>query len=242
MVEREVTTPVVVLEVPGDGVESRRPGRRHRVSCAVGGSGRAPRRAAPWVRLPWVVVSGFEGSLALHPIPGREPADPGLGQAVGACCFGRGQALRGDGGDDQPGSRPHRRFAGPEVLPMSRDMCCSCPEPAHCPRCNCDVSGNTRTYECRSGCCSVRGFAAGSLRGTGGLVVAAGFEGRVAEEFAGGGVDDAGLKVLDEQDDAGSGVGSSHADVVESAAVAQGEASRVLCRPYAGCGSRLRAA
>ena len=47
--------------------------------------------------------------------------------------------------------------------------------------------------------------------------------GRVAEEFAGGGVDDAGLKGLDEQDDAGSGVGSSHADVVESAAVAQGE-------------------
>jgi len=34
--------------------------------------------------------------------------------------------------------------------------------------------------------------------------VAAGFEGRVAEEFAGGGVDDAGLKVLDEQDDTGS--------------------------------------
>jgi len=127
---------------------------------------------------------------------------------------------------------------------MSRDMCCSCPEPAHCPRYNCDVSGigDTRTCECRSGCCSFRGFAAGSLRGSGGLVVAAGFEGRVAEEFVGGGVDDAGLKVLDEQDDAGSGVGSSHADVVESAAVAQGEVSRVLCRPYAGCGSRLRAA
>ena len=66
--------------------------------------------------------------------------------------------------------------------------------------------------------------------------------GRVAEEFAGGGVDDAGLKILDEQDDAVSGVGLSHADVVESAAVAQGEASRVLCRPYASCGSRLRAA
>ena len=91
-------------------------------------------------------------------------------------------------------------------------------------------------------CCSFRGFAAGSLRGSGGLVVAAGIEGRVAEEFAGGGADDAGLKVLDEQDDAGSGVGSSHADVVESAAVALGEASRVLCRPYAGRGSRLRAA
>ena len=82
------------------------------------------------------------------------------------------------------------------------------------------------------GCCSFRGFAAGSLRGSGGLVVAAGFEGRVAEEFAGGGVDDAGLKVLDEQDDAVSGVGSSHADVVESAAVAQGESSRVSCRSF----------
>ena len=88
----------------------------------------------------------------------------------------------------------------------------------------------------------ISGFAAGSLRGSRGLVVAAGIEGRVAEEFAGGGVDDAGLKVLDEQDDAGSGVGSSLADVVESAAVAQAEALRVLCRPYAGCGARLRAA
>jgi hypothetical protein len=38
------------------------------------------------------------------------------------------------------------------------------------------------------------GVAAGSLRGSGGLVVAAGFEGRVAEEFVGGGVDDAGLE------------------------------------------------
>ena len=88
----------------------------------------------------------------------------------------------------------------------------------------------------------ISGFAAGSLRGSRGLVVAAGIEGRVAEEFAGGGDDDAGLKVLDEQDDAGSGVGSSLADVVESAAVAQAEALRVLCRPYAGCGSRLSAA
>jgi hypothetical protein len=47
--------------------------------------------------------------------------------------------------------------------------------------------------------------------------------------------------VLDEQDDRFLR-GLVHADVVESAAVAQGEASRVLCRPYAGCGSRLRAA
>ena len=121
---------------------------------------------------------------------------------------------------------------------MSRDMCCSCPEPAHCPRYNCDVSGigDTRTCECRSGVLFISGFAAGSLRGSGGLVVAAGFEGRVAEEFAGGGGSWTSRMTQF------SGVGSSRADVVESAAVAQGEASRVLCRPYAGCGSRLRAA
>ena len=47
----------------------------------------------------------------------------------------------------------------------------------------------------------------------GGLVVAAGVDGEVAEEFAGGGVDDADVEVLDEQDDVGSGVGSSDADV-----------------------------
>ena len=58
----------------------------------------------------------------------------------------------------------------------------------------------------------ISGFAAGSLRGSGGLVVAAGFEGRVAEEFAGGGVDDVGLKVLDEQDDAGSVVEDGRGD------------------------------
>jgi hypothetical protein len=58
----------------------------------------------------------------------------------------------------------------------------------------------------------ISGFAAGSLRGSGGLVVAAGFESRVAEEFVGGGVDDAGLKVLDEQDDAGSIVEDGRGD------------------------------
>jgi hypothetical protein len=52
-------------------------------------------------------VSGFEGSLALHSIPGHESADPGLGQAVGACCFGLGQALRADGGDDHNNRRLH---------------------------------------------------------------------------------------------------------------------------------------
>jgi hypothetical protein len=68
---------------------------------------------------------------------------------------------------------------------MSRDMCCSCPEPAHCPRYNCDVSGigDTRTCECRSGVVHF-GFLQQGPFGLRGLVVAAKIEGRVAEEFA----------------------------------------------------------
>ncbi len=54
------------------------------------------------------------------------------------------------------------------------------------------------------------------------MVVAGGVEDQLAEEFSGCGVDDADLEVLDDQDDAGSGVGSSDADVVQAAVVAQG--------------------
>ena len=45
------------------------------------------------------------------------------------------------------------------------------------------------------------------------MVVAARVDGELAEEFACGGVDDADVEVLDEQEDVGSGVGSAHADV-----------------------------
>jgi len=45
-----------------------------------------------------------------------------------------------------------------------------------------------------------------------GLVVAGGVEGQFAQEFAGGGVDDSDVEVLDEHDHVGSGVGSSDAD------------------------------
>jgi hypothetical protein len=58
-----------------------------------------------------------------------------------------------------------------------------------------------------------------------GLVVAGGVEGEVAEDLAGGGVDDADVEVGDEEEDGGSGVGSSEADVVESAVVAEGDAA-----------------
>ena len=54
-----------------------------------------------------------------------------------------------------------------------------------------------------------------------GLVVPDGVEGELAEEFSGGLGDDADVQVLDEQEDVGSGVGSSDADVVEPAVDAQ---------------------
>ena len=47
--------------------------------------------------------------------------------------------------------------------------------------------------------------------------------GEFAEDLAGGGVDDADVEVVDEHQDAGSGVGSADADVVELAGVAEGE-------------------
>jgi hypothetical protein len=53
---------------------------------------------------------------------------------------------------------------------------------------------------------------------SGGLVVPTWIQGELAEEFAGGGVDDADVQILDEQQDAGTSVGAADADVVEPAA------------------------
>ena len=63
----------------------------------------------------------------------------------------------------------------------------------------------------------------GSGWAAGGLVAAGGVEFEFAEQFAGGGVDDADVQVLDEQQDVGSGIGPADADVVELAGVAQGD-------------------
>ena len=54
-------------------------------------------------------------------------------------------------------------------------------------------------------------------------VALVGIEGELAEELAGGGVDDADVAVLGQDQDAGSGVGSADADGVEPALVAQGD-------------------
>ena len=72
------------------------------------------------------------------------------------------------------------------------------------------------------------------------LVVAVWVDGELAEQFAGDGVDDAYVEVLDEQDDVGSGVGSSDADVAELAGHAQGDAAGlvddVVADPVVGLG------
>jgi hypothetical protein len=73
------------------------------------------------------------------------------------------------------------------------------------------------------------------------LVVAAWVDDEVAQELAGGGVDDPDVQVLDEQDDVGSGVGSPDADVAEPAGDAQGDAAGfvdfVVADPVVGVGA-----
>jgi hypothetical protein len=65
--------------------------------------------------------------------------------------------------------------------------------------------------------------------------------GPVTEELAAGGVNDPYVQVLDEQDDAGSGVGSSGADVVQSGVVPQGDRAGLVDAvgpdPVVGLGS-----
>jgi hypothetical protein len=60
------------------------------------------------------------------------------------------------------------------------------------------------------------------------LVVPAGVEGELAEEFTGLFVDHPDVQVLDHQQDVCSGVGSADADVMQPAVVAQGDASGVV--------------
>ena len=71
-----------------------------------------------------------------------------------------------------------------------------------------------------SGVCLFRG---GSGWPAGGLVALGGVEDQLADQFAGGGVDDADVEVLDQDEDVGSGVGSPDADGVKRSLVAQGD-------------------
>ena len=66
-------------------------------------------------------------------------------------------------------------------------------------------------------------FLCGAGWAAGGLVVPGGVEDEFSEQFAGGGVQDADVHVLDQERDVGSGVGAADADVVEAAAGAERE-------------------
>jgi len=68
------------------------------------------------------------------------------------------------------------------------------------------------------------------------LVVPAEVDGGFAEDPSGGGVDDRHVELVDQERDVGSGVGSAHADVAESAADAEGDGARVVDAVPAGSG------
>jgi hypothetical protein len=71
------------------------------------------------------------------------------------------------------------------------------------------------------------------------LVIDSWVEDKFADEFAGGGVDDADVAVVDQHQDGGSGVGSSDADVVQPAVVAEGEFAVAVDHIAADPGLRL---
>ena len=102
MVEREVTTPVVVLEVPGDGVGSGvqagggqlLPVLDDQVDDLGGCGPRDSLRATG---------PGLEGGLAFGLVAGHELEQPGLGDAVLGGDVGNGSVLDHHGGDQQSG-------------------------------------------------------------------------------------------------------------------------------------------
>ena len=71
------------------------------------------------------------------------------------------------------------------------------------------------------------------------MVAAVWVDGELSEEFAGGGVDDSDVEVVDEQDDGGSVEGTSESDVVELAVDSQGDCAfvdAVVSYSVLGCG------
>lgn len=74
--------------------------------------------------------AGFEGGVALDAPSGDELGDPAFGDAVGAGGLGLGEALDGDGGDDQAGLR--HAFERGGGFPVSWDGGFLCPETRHC--------------------------------------------------------------------------------------------------------------
>ena len=82
---------------------------------------------------------------------------------------------------------------------MSRDSCQLCRGTRHCPR----YHVMSQDIGIAADLLQVCGFFPfGAFGGAGGLVVPGGVEGEVSQGFAGGGVDDGDVMVLDEDQDA----------------------------------------
>ena len=81
---------------------------------------------------------------------------------------------------------------------------------------NCDVARHRRHLEPLTRLWS-------GLADTAGLVIDGWVEHQLADELAGGGVDDANVEAVDQHQDGDSGVSSADPDVVQPAVVAEGE-------------------
>src|SRR5829696_6888942 len=77
------------------------------------------------------------------------------------------------------------------------------------------------------------------LAETSGLIIHGWVEDELADDLAGGGMDDADVEAVDQHQDRGSGVGSADADVVESAVVAEAEFAVAVDDVAADPGLRL---
>jgi hypothetical protein len=93
---------------------------------------------------------------------------------------------------------------------------------------HCDVSGHPGRPNPIVVGSAVLCLAGGAGWSAGALVALGCVEGEFAEEFAGGGVDDADVEVVDQDEDAGSAVGSPDADGVEPATVTEGDLAGVV--------------
>jgi hypothetical protein len=158
-------------------------------------------------------------------LPGPRRADLGHSEFHGR----RADGMRLSGGGEWRNSRSAAILMGGNGRSVNRRLSLRWFEPNTCH--TCDLSRHRGHREPALGARCFRLLGAGWPAG--GLVVAAGVEGELAEQLAGGCVDDADVQVLDEQQDGLAGVLAASADVAELAGVAEGEGSG---GPVAGCG------
>src|SRR5215212_4360686 len=157
----------------------------------------------------------LEGVIAFGPVAGEQLIDPGASHPVGGRYLPDRAALHQHSSNHQAGFR-HAADSSRAASGMSCDICPLCHETGHLAAHYCDVARHSGRLE------PLTRFWSG-LADALGLVVDVWVEDELADDFAGGGVDDADVEAVDQHQDGGSGVGSADADVVEPAVVAEAE-------------------